>query len=152
MKTTPKTKAWSAFSRYIRLRDAVITTGGIDYAKCFTCGAVHPIKEMDAGHWIPRNRLGTFMDERNVHAQCRGCNRFGGGKPVEYQEHLLKLYGDDILNDLTRQARTSVKVLKSEWETMEREYKNRAQIIERNEVVPKDWGDVFLDHVMAMVR
>lgn len=152
MKSTPKTKAWAAFSRYIRLRDSVITTGSTEYTKCFTCGAVHPIKEMDAGHWIPRNRLGTFMDERNVHAQCRGCNRLGGGRTVEYQLALIALYGSDILECLTRQAQTSVKIRSYEWEAMEQKYKERARVIEENEVVPKEWGDVFLDYVMSAVR
>jgi hypothetical protein len=130
----------------------VITTGGTDYAKCFTCGAVHPIKEMDAGHWIPRNRLGTFMDERNVHAQCRGCNRFGGGRTVEYQLALIALYGSDILERLTRQAQTSTKIREADWRDMEKEYKERARVIEENEVVPSEWADVFIDYVAAAVR
>ena len=118
-----KDKAWAAFSRYIRVRDALKTTGDTEYAACYTCGKMHPITEMDAGHWITRNHLGTFMDERNVHAQCRGCNRFGNGRPVEYQEHLLEEYGPDILQVLTRAASESRKVTAEEYRDLERFYK-----------------------------
>lgn len=147
-----KQKSWAAFSKYIRLRDAVMTTGTTTHARCITCGKVYPIKEMDAGHWIPRNRLSTFMDERNVHAQCRGDNRFGGGRTVEYQLALIALYGSDILERLTRQAQTSTKIRESDWRDMEKEYKERARVIEENEVVPQEWADVFLDYVAAAVR
>jgi len=142
---TAKDNAWSAFSRYIRLRDAVLTTGTTEYAKCYTCEKVHPIKEMDAGHWISRNRLGTFMDERNVHAQCRGDNRFGHGRPVEYQAHLLKDYGGGILSCLTRAAsRTYVKLRADDWKELEAEYKRRAEFIAENEYVP-EWKDAYVE-------
>ena len=147
-----KGKAWTVFSRYIRLRDALITTGTLEYAECFTCGKVFPIKDMDAGHWISRGHLGTFMDERNVNAQCRGCNRFGRGRPVEYQQHLLSLYGSDILECLTRQAQTRVKIRERDWMELEMDYRERIKVLEEYEAVPKEWADVFLAYVAAAVR
>lgn len=147
-----KDAAWAAFSKYIRLRDAVLTTGSTDYCKCFTCGTVHHIKEMDAGHWIPRNRLATFMHEQNVHGQCHSCNRFRGGKPQEYAVHLESLYGEGILQDLTRAASASIKVKAHEWRELEAEYKERCRVIEENEIVPKEWGDAFMARTMEVVR
>lgn len=110
---TAKQKAWEAFSKHIRKRDALRTTGGEEYARCITCGNTFHIKEMDAGHWMPRNKTGTFLDEHNCHAQCRGCNRFGGGRPAEYANAIVELYGEDELITLTS---LSVKVVgKVDW-------------------------------------
>jgi hypothetical protein len=120
---TDKQKAWAAFSKYVRRRDALRTTGTEEYARCITCGNVSEITEMDAGHWIPRNKLGTFMDERNVHAQCRGCNRFAGGRPAEYAEALIQLYGPEELEALVRQSMRCYKI--RSWDEWEALYKRR---------------------------
>jgi hypothetical protein len=150
-KTTPKTKAWAAFSRYIRLRDAVLTTGGTEYGKCYTCGKVIPVKGSHAGHWISRHRLGVFMNEHNVHLQCAGCNLYGNGREVEYQAHLLKDYGEDILSCLTRAAgRTYVKLRADDWRELEAEYKRRAEFIAENEYVP-EWKDAYMEKLREVV-
>ena len=85
------------FSKYIRLRDRI---DGGDFAYCCTCGRPKPLKEMDAGHFINRRHYGTRFDERNVHSQCRKCNRFEEGKLYEYGLFLKEKYGDDIIDRL----------------------------------------------------
>ena len=144
----PKDEAWKAFSRYVRLRDAVITTGSTEYARCCTCGKTYPITELQAGHWITRGRLAVFLDERNVHAQCKGCNLYGRGKPTEYQAYLIKEYGDGVLSELTRQAQLHVKVTAKDWREFTTEYRRRAQYIEQTESIDWGWPDVFRDYVM----
>ena len=84
------------FSKYIRLRDRVDG----DFCKCCTCGRVKHWKEMDAGHFINRRYYGVRFDERNVHAQCRYCNRFNEGEQAKYAEFLKKKYGPDIADIL----------------------------------------------------
>ncbi len=51
---------------------------------------------MDAGHYKAVGRGGA--DRRrfnlfNIHAQCRHCNSFNSGKPLEYREFLINEYG-----------------------------------------------------------
>jgi len=130
-----KDKAWKVFSRYIRLRDALKTTGDTEYARCYTCGRLFHIKEMDAGHWITRNRMPTFMNHRNVNAQCRGCNRFGDGRVVEYQAHLIEEYGSTVLEQLTETAQKQVKLKAGDWNTLSEQYKQLVSMLEGGE----DW-------------
>jgi len=64
-----KTTAWRNFARYIKLRDAINTTGDIYYARCITCGEVKPIEEMDAGHGIPGRMNSILFNEDLVSCQ-----------------------------------------------------------------------------------
>ena len=92
-KGNPKSKAdataWGWFSKYIRIRDS----DGRGYGACFTCQKINPIKDMDAGHFVSRDHKSVKFDEKNVHLQCRSCNRFGGGMGGMYAINLDKVYG-----------------------------------------------------------
>jgi len=102
--SSTKKRAWTYFSKYIRLRDALKTTGDIYYCKCFTCGRLEPIQNMDAGHFISRRFNSTLFDERNVHAQCTYCNLFLRGNQLEYRRQLVKMYGEGIDVELEDKA------------------------------------------------
>lgn len=102
--SSTKKRAWRYFSKYIRLRDALKTTGDIHYAKCFTCGRIESVKNMDAGHFISRRFNSTLFDERNVHAQCSYCNTFLGGNQLEYRRQIVKLYGEGVDIELEDKA------------------------------------------------
>ena len=82
------------FSQFIRLRDRI---DGGEFAYCCTCGRLKALKEMDAGHFINRRHYGTRFDERNVHAQCRYCNRLNEGEQAKYAEFLKEKYGPEII-------------------------------------------------------
>jgi hypothetical protein len=82
-------KLWKVFSEYIRLRDS--NENG--YCTCITCGAVRHWKGLDAGHGIPRQYWATRYNEKNVHAQCKPCNGFEGGKREVYAQEVDKRYG-----------------------------------------------------------
>jgi len=116
-KTTPKKKASTQCSKYIRLRDALkyCRDHGIDIGqfvrpedivgKCCTCGAVKSWIYCDAGHYIGRGiggSSGVYFDERNIHLQCKQCNGFKGGAPNEYKEFMLKKYGQPVIDELMR--------------------------------------------------
>jgi hypothetical protein len=58
------------FSQFIRLRDCLKTTGGLENGFCYTCGRLYPFKSLQAGHWIPGRGGGNVLDERGCHAQC----------------------------------------------------------------------------------
>jgi hypothetical protein len=79
---------WDWFSRYIRLRD---THNG--RCKCFTCWrSFHP-KEMEAGHFVKRDRKSVKYHEKNCHAQCHWCNQPQDGNAGRYAVELDKRYG-----------------------------------------------------------
>lgn len=77
------------FSEYIRVRDA--NSNG--YCVCISCGRVDHYKLMDAGHFISRDKKATRFDARNVHAQCRNCNRFRSGEQFAHGLSIDKKYG-----------------------------------------------------------
>lgn len=77
------------FSKYIRLRDAM-PSGTF---KCISCGKIKSISQADCGHYWSRARMSTRFDERNCHAECKGCNRFSADHLVGYRTHLINKIG-----------------------------------------------------------
>jgi hypothetical protein len=86
-------KAWTAWSRKIR-KDA---SDWREYARCYTCDAYKPYKELQAGHFL---HSVLDYDPRNIHPQCTKCNHFQNGKLAVYATRLVKEYGPYILRDL----------------------------------------------------
>ena len=120
-----KKRAWTYFSKYIRLRDALKTTGDIHYCKCFTCGRIESIKNMDAGHFVSRKFNSTLFNEYNTHAQCTHCNTFLGGNQLEYRRQLIKLYGEGIDIELEDKATETKKYTIPELEELIEELKEK---------------------------
>ena len=89
-------KIWKKFSVYIRCRDANYQ----GYCVCITCGKVAPWKEMDAGHWLHGKFPGTWLNPKNVHAQCPQCNKYKDGARDIYAIRLEAKYGFGILQEL----------------------------------------------------
>lgn len=86
-----KKAAWKAFSSYIRERDKY---------KCITCNKKGDKYNIHAGHFISRTKTAILFDERNVHAQCNGCNTYYGGRWDDYYERMQKLYGQKVIDEL----------------------------------------------------
>lgn len=63
---------------------------------CYTCSVRKPVKQIQNGHWIPRNNLATRFSEENCRPQCVGCNMFQKGKPDVFAVNLIK-EGIDIV-------------------------------------------------------
>ena len=103
-KKTIKDRAWRVFSKFIRLRDALKTTGTLTHVKCITCGKLLSVSFCDAGHFVSRRYNATLFDERNVNTQCRYCNRFLDGNLLEYRRQLIKIYREGIDTELEDKA------------------------------------------------
>ena len=95
-----KKKLDTIFSRYIRLKDCLDTTGSIEWGYCYTCKKSKNFKELQAGHYVDRTHIRTRYDERNVHPQCVHCNYFLEGNKSAYTLHLIKDYGKNIIKEL----------------------------------------------------
>ena len=136
----PKKKAWTACSRYCRLRDALeyCNEHGIDTAsfsriedlpvKCCTCNIVKSWIYFDAGHFISRSRgglSGVYFDERNIHAQSKDCNAFAQGAYMEYQKFMLEKYGQQVIDDLWQKHYIVPDFKDLAMLAMERYYKER---------------------------
>lgn len=98
-----KKACWDTFSLYIRTRDALRTTGTLTHCKCVTCNRIFPLKGhggLQAGHWIPNRHPSILLDERQVHAQCYGCNVMKKGAPIEYWLFMEKTYGREVMDEI----------------------------------------------------
>lgn len=96
-----KKKAWNKFAKWIKKRD--------NY-RCFTCGA----EANQAGHYIHGDAV-DFVEE-NIHAQCVRCNHFLSGNLGIYGEKMIKLYGQDKIDEIRRQKNTVKKYSREELE------------------------------------
>jgi hypothetical protein len=91
---------WPIFSKYIRLSYAD-WRGNV---ACCTCGATVPWKRAQAGHFVPGRGNSILFDERNVHPQCYVCNIRLKGNPRKYEAFMRAKYGQDVINELDRNA------------------------------------------------
>lgn len=112
---TLKRKLDDLFSLFVRLRDKGI---------CYTCGIQKDPKDMDAGHYIKRQHNSLRFDERNVHAQCKKCNRFMGGNMSEYAVRLQRDYGQGILEEFSAKKQQIKVFTTTELEGLITHYKN----------------------------
>ncbi len=100
-----KGKAWQTFSRFIRLRDCLFTTGTKEYGKCITCGVTLQFNKLQAGHFIAGRHNANLFSEEGTHAQCRTCNILKSGAVLQYRRAIIDLYGDGYDEVLEREAR-----------------------------------------------
>jgi len=85
---------------------------------------------MDAGHFKGRGiggGSGVYYDERNIHLQCKPCNGFRGGAPQEYEQFIIKKYGEKVLEELNRKHRIPIDMKDLAMNAMEQFYKEKYQ-------------------------
>lgn len=142
---------WRAFSRYIRRRDCLMTTGDPTQGRCVTCGKVYDYRDLQAGHYVPGRRNSIKFDDRNCHAQCVGCNIWGRGQGAKYHEFMLKTYGQDVIDELWYKNSCYRKWLESEHREEADRLNRWAKIIEDDEVVPREAAGPYLDALRRAV-
>ncbi len=101
--------AWPAFSKFIRYRDCIRTTGLKHYGECISCKRIIPRKLGNAGHFIPGRHNANLFYERGVHHQCVGCNDYLKGNTLPYMDALINLYGLGIIEELRHNERKYLK-------------------------------------------
>lgn len=96
-KGTSKHKAWDAFSKFVRQRDA--DHNGL--VVCISCGSVYPWQYVDAGHFVAASvSLALRFNEKNVNGQCKPCNQWDHKSIHGYTLGMIKKYGPEILEEL----------------------------------------------------
>lgn len=86
-------QTWKAFSKYIRARDAIRTTGTLARVVCFTCGNELETAASQAGHIISRSYSNALLNPNVVFAQCTHCNYAREGNHVLGFLNLVELVG-----------------------------------------------------------
>lgn len=72
--------------------------GGICY--CYTCNRPMEIKKAQCGHFVPRSYLATRWELDNLRPQCSGCNIWGRGQLLDFEENLKMELGDVRVEEL----------------------------------------------------
>jgi hypothetical protein len=88
------------FSIYIRQRDK---------GTCYTCGIKKEWKEMQNGHYVPRQYMSLRYSEINCNCQCYVCNVLYNGPPSAYAMRLQTQHGKEILETLELKRKEIVK-------------------------------------------
>jgi len=138
-------KLRKVFSLYIRLRDAIATTGNITYCRCVTCKRSVRVTswELHAGHCFQGKNLWSKYNEQNVHAQCMQCNydTETQWKKEIHMDYIEKTYGKNVLHDIQNQYNNISEISIADINDMIHDYKQRIQNIKDTYLLPaKDDG------------
>lgn len=106
-----KAKADKWHSEWIRLRDA----GPDGYLQCITCPRRIHWRDADAGHFLTRAKEATRYHEHNSSGQCKGCNRFQGGKFYEHEQAIERKFGPGTVAHLKQLAGQKCKRTTSDY-------------------------------------
>ncbi len=121
IRSTAIRKADTAFSLYIRTRDAQPFSG--THFRCISCQRILPISKADCGHYINRQHMALRFSELNCHAQCSHCNRFDEGNASGYRQGLIDKIGEDKVLLLEAQKYTTNKLSVFEIEAIAKHYR-----------------------------
>ena len=114
------------FSRFIRLsaRDCY------GFVKCYTCSYKGEPKQLQAGHWVPRQHRDTRWEPMNVKPQCYACNMHYGGRPQEYRERLIEEYGAEEVEALAIRRHATTTFSREELKEQIERYKAEVKRLE----------------------
>ena len=125
--------AWQAFSKFIRLRDAIRTTGTTTRCKCITCGREYPIEgkgSIQAGHFLCGRHDAVLFDEQGTNGQCLACNVLKSGRWVDYYMAMKRMYGQAVIDEmLTRYFDYSINYGPAEYQAIQRKYEGRLAML-----------------------
>lgn len=107
-----KKKLDAVFSKYIRAKFSY--NGG--KVNCYTCGKVGEIKTMQCGHFVPRQYLSTRWSEDNCRPQDVGCNVYGNGQLLDFEENLKKELGENKVEELKKSRHQTLKLDRNWYE------------------------------------
>lgn len=103
----------AVFSKYIRAK----------YPKyCYTCNK--PSDKLQCGHFIPRIYLATRWEEMNCRPQCWGCNGYGRGQTLIFEENLIAEIGKKRVEALKKKRHQITKLSPSWYQEQIDHYKS----------------------------
>ena len=67
---------------------------------------------------------GTFVADGLAHHNCVGCNMFGGGKPLDFEEKLKRELGEKVVEEMKHSRHEILKVDRQWYEERIAFYEN----------------------------
>lgn len=131
------------FSRYIRLKHSFIATGASGekelFCRCYTCGNIKPIKEIDNGHYFNRENMSVRHHVNNARPQCVHCNQYKGGRHLQFKQHLIEEIGQEEFDKMEKLAGISIPVNAMELRERAKYYRNKVNEL-RDQIGLKVWN------------
>ena len=125
-----KNRAWKMFSKYIRLRDAIKTTGTKTHLICCTCDkphAIHGYGCAQAGHFIPGRMNMVLYSEEQVHGQCVSCNKYKNGNWPNYLLFMRQTHTQDEIDDMIIKSKKTLHMTAQEHKEIYEYYKAKLE-------------------------
>jgi 5-methylcytosine-specific restriction endonuclease McrA len=123
-------QSWKAFARYIKMRDAIRTTGTLRDVVCHFCGRRLLRAESQAGHMIPRAYGNALFNPEVVFASCIYCNHTLEGNHVMGFMNLERMVGWKRAHEIALNAATNHGYTMAELEDIEADYTYAAEELE----------------------
>ena len=142
IKNKDKAKAWEVFSRYIRIRDCLATTGLPFVGMCVTCNKRFHIRFLQAGHCIAGRSNAKLFDEKLVNAQDPICNETMHGRTKRYEKKMIEWYGKEEFEQMKRDAQKVVQNKDMDFPAIEAKYKKKYEDI-MHEYGYKTWSELL---------
>lgn len=118
-----KKAAWSAFSKYIRMK-ASDNVGGVN---CYTCGKNVFWTLIQAGHAIGGRNNAILFNEDLVRPQCVGCNVFGRGKYAIFTRKLIDELSLARYDELITESQKVIQFKMQDYIDIETKYKKKLE-------------------------
>lgn len=127
------------FSRFIRIKHAILIAAGEPLCYCYTCGARKFSKNIDNGHWQRRGYTATRYDPNNARPQCRQCNYYRSGMPEVFEEKLKAEIGEIEVEKIRRNARASFHDNAEFYSEQAEKYKRLTNELIKEKQIKKWW-------------
>lgn len=122
-KTKVKKELDRVFSIYIRQKYA----DSFGIVQCYTCQKTGSVKELQNGHFVPRQYLSVRWDERNCRPQCYACNMLYNGQPSAFAAR-LEAEQPGIVKELEEMRKTIRQWTIKEIEDLTAYYKQKIEL------------------------
>lgn len=95
-----------------------------------SCGSSAALQSLggtcDAGHYFSRGaHPAVRFDLRNIHSQCKRCNRYLSGNIHQYKDGILKRISEDDFKNLEALSNTVRHFTREELSELEKEFKQK---------------------------
>lgn len=87
---------------------------------CYTCGKVAALQ---CGHFVSRSYLATRWEPDNCRPQCWGCNGYGNGRLLDFEERLTYELGAERVKELKQMRHRVLRLTPFFYETEIAKYK-----------------------------
>ena len=122
MNNPAKKKAWDAFSRMVRVRDAIATTGLPFVCVCITCNNRRHLSYMDAGHLFAGSSNAKLFQEEIVNGQCRRCNQLLNGRHKKYRKIMEEKYSVEQIEIWEAEGKKAIPNREMDFEGRQEQY------------------------------